>query len=60
MERKREYVKRLGDKTKRLEVRLTNEEFEQLEFASEKYGKSKTDIIRDGIRMNYNLAKFKS
>lgn len=57
MERKRKYVKRYGDKTSRLSVRLTPTELEQLETVARKTGKTKTDIIREGIQIKYNLAK---
>lgn len=49
--------KRPGDKTKRLNVRLTEMELDQLNAIVEKTGKSKTEIIREGIRMKFNLSK---
>lgn len=39
-------------------VRLSREEIEQLEFIAAKTGKSKSDVIRDGIRIKYNLASY--
>lgn len=49
--------KRPGDKTKRLNVRLTEMELDQLNAIVEKTGKSKTEIIREGIRMKFDLSK---
>lgn len=48
--------RRLGDKTKRLNVRLTAIELEQLDMVSKKTGKTKTDVIRECIRMKFNLS----
>lgn len=45
-------------KTEGMFIRLSREEIEQLEFISTKTGKSKSDVIRDGIRIKYNLASY--
>ena len=39
-------------------VRLSDEDMKMLEYASEKTGKTKAEIVRDGIRAKYNLAKY--
>lgn len=39
-------------------VRLSDEDAKMLEYASGKTGKTKSEIIRDGIRAKYNLAKY--
>lgn len=48
--------RRLGDKTKNLHVRLTPIELEQLDMVAKKTGKTKTDVIRECIRMKFNLS----
>lgn len=38
-------------------MRLSEEYGEMLEYAARVQGKSKVDVIKNGIRMSYNLAK---
>ena len=38
-------------------MRLSEEYEEMLEYSARIQGKSKVDVIRNGIRMSYNLAK---
>lgn len=45
-------------RSKRLEVRLSEEESEMLEFIIRHKGSSKTNIISDAIRTQYNLTRF--
>lgn len=52
MERKR----RLGDRTHTVTFRCTEKEYEELKLTAERNGQSHTDVIRDGIRMKYNLS----
>lgn len=40
-------------KSNQYRIRMTNDEVEMLEFCCEKTGKSKADIIRDGIKKVY-------
>ena len=44
--------RRDGSKTGRIEIRISAEEEQMLT------GESKSDIIRKGIRMSYNLEKY--
>lgn len=44
-------------KTSRLEIRISNEDIEKLEFCSKTTGLSKSDIIRKGIERIYNELK---
>lgn len=46
-------------KTEKCLVRMSREDAEMLKFASEKLGMSKSDVIRKGILMEYNLAKLR-
>ena len=48
------------DKTVRFHFRCTEEERRQVEEMCSAQGKSASDILRNGIRMQYNLHKFKS
>lgn len=47
-----------GAKRNRVEIRLTNEEAEMLNFILDKKGGNKTSIIVDALRTQYNLTKF--
>lgn len=51
VERKRKYVKRFGDKTNRFEIRLSDSELDELELTARLTEKTKTEIIREGIRL---------
>lgn len=44
-------------KSERLNIRLSRKEFRKLEVASEKTGKTKSDILRDCINSAYENAK---
>lgn len=50
--------RRDGSKTGRVELRISTEEEQMLNDLSELTGESKSDIIRKGIRMSYNLEKY--
>ena len=39
-------------------VRLTEDEAEILDYLSDKLGKSKAEILRKGLTIQYNLEKF--
>ena len=39
-------------------MRLSEEYGKMLKYAARVQGKSKVDVIRNGIRMSYNLAKY--
>lgn len=52
--------RRNSDKNVRCVVRITEEERAQLEEMSVKNGVTLSEIVRNGIRMQYNLHKFKS
>lgn len=43
----------------RLEVRVSDTDAAKLAYISEKTGKTKTDIVIEGIRARYNLELFK-
>ena len=49
--------RRDGSKTERCVLRMSREDMQKLEEASKKLGVSKSDVIRKGIAMEYNLAK---
>lgn len=49
--------RRDGSKTEEIKVRISREDADMLKFASEKMGVSKSDIVRKGIFVEYNLAK---
>ena len=40
-------------------IRMSAEEASNLDEICEKTGKSKADILREGLRMQYNLFKFR-
>lgn len=44
-------------KSHRVSFRLSEEDIEKINFCTEKTGKSKTDIIRNGISEIYNKIK---
>lgn len=44
-------------KTSTLKVRLSENDIEKLDFLSKETNKSKSEIIRDGIDMQYKQAK---
>lgn len=50
--------RRDGSKTGRVELRISAEEEQMLNDLSELTGKSKSDIIRKGIKISYNLEKY--
>lgn len=39
-------------------IRLSDKEFEEIEFIQSKTGKSKSDILRNGLRMYANLVHY--
>ncbi len=44
-------------KDSRCSVRLSNNQSEMLDYIIANTGKSKTDVLIDGLKMQYNLAK---
>ena len=46
-------------KTRIFHVRLDESDTAKLEYVREKFGESPTEILREGLRMRYNLALFK-
>lgn len=50
--------RRDGSKTGRVELRISTDEKQMLNDLSELTGESKSDIIRKGIRISYNLEKY--
>ena len=44
---------------KLIHLRVNNETIEKLEYVSEKTGKNKSEVIRDGIDMQYETIKEK-
>lgn len=55
-----EKKRRDGSKICEFKVRMSREEVEKLRFASEKLEISMSDVIRNGVSTQYNLAKFRS
>lgn len=45
-------------KNNRLNVRLSDEYNDMINYICEKKGITKTDVLEEAIRMQYNLAKF--
>lgn len=45
-------------KGKQTNIRLSDEEQDMLSFMCYKTGKSQTDIIREALKMKYNLVKY--
>lgn len=50
--------KKTDAKRKQYRIRMSDEEMHKLKFISEKTGQSSADVIREGLRMYYNLTKF--
>ena len=50
--------RRDGSKTARIEIHISAEEEQMLNDLSDLTGESKSDIIRKGIKMSYNLEKY--
>ena len=50
--------RRDGSKTGRIEIRISAEEEQMLNDLSDLTGEPKSDIIRKGIKMSYNLEKY--
>ena len=44
-------------RSERISLRLSKDEFEKLAFLSEKTHVSASDILRNGIRLQYNIHK---
>lgn len=49
--------RRDGSKTCEFKFRMSREDMNKLEEASKKLGVSKSDVLRDGIDLEYNLTK---
>lgn len=50
-------LKEIGKKNWKISLRLDNECQRMLVYLMEKTGESKPDILRNGLRMYYNLKK---
>ena len=42
-----------------IRVRLDEKDMAKLEYVRNKFGESSSDVLREGLRMRYNLAMFK-
>ena len=42
-----------------IRVRLDEKDMAKLEYVRDKFGESYSDVLREGLRMRYNLAMFK-
>ena len=42
-----------------IRVRLDEKDVARLEYVRNKFGESSSDVLREGLRMRYNLAMFK-
>ena len=51
--------KETGSRNKQYRLRMTDEEFETLDVLSSETGESKSDIIREALRMYRNLHNFR-
>lgn len=58
--RKRGRPSKPDGKNKDFKIRMTEEELEHLNYLSEKSGKNKSEIIREGLKMYYNLQVYKN
>lgn len=47
-------------RSERLEIRLTPEELDMLEFICNKKGETKTNIVTAALRTQYNLSKYQA
>lgn len=56
---KRGRPRKSGSKSKRLGVRLTDSEYEELDRISKTYGVSKTDIVNRGLKLALGIVKVK-
>lgn len=45
-------------KDERLALRITKEDRERLEYVTGRTGKNMSDILREGLKMQYELAKY--
>lgn len=59
MGKKRGRPKKENVKNKRLNIRLSEDEYERLESVMSRTGESATKIMLEGLRMYYNLTKYK-
>lgn len=57
-QKKRGRPKKGITRSERLDIRLSPEEMEMLEFMCSKKGDTKTGIISSALRTQYNLSKF--
>lgn len=48
-----------GSKKCRFEIRIDERNRDMLDFLAEKTGKTKTEIMMNGLRMYYNLEKYR-
>lgn len=48
---------RKGDKIRRFMVRMSDKDMQILEKTSKKLGISMSDVVRDGINQQHNMAK---
>ncbi len=46
-------------KTKTIKLRITDEEAGMIEFLRDKTGETKSEILRKGLKMYYNLELYK-
>lgn len=56
--RKRGRPRKENPGIKQVNLRLTRDEQEMLDFICYKTGKSRTDILKEGLKMEYNLTKY--
>lgn len=50
--------RRDGSKTEEFKFRMSREDMKKLEETANKLGKSKSDVLRDGIELEYLKAKY--
>lgn len=58
MEKRRGRPKSEGTKQKRIDIRLTENEYSMLEFVCDEIGITKTEAVREALRIYYNLKKY--
>ena len=49
---------KVDSRKRKYQLRMTQEEYEKLEYLSIQKGKTMSDILREGIEMIYNLERF--
>lgn len=57
-ERRGRPVKEIGKKNGRIGIRIDNEDRRMLAYLADKTGQTKTEILKNSLKMYYNLEKY--